>query len=197
MKNIVQIGTYDRPDPNISEFIGKDGYNIFLIEGNIIALERLKKCLESYPNIIYGNFLVSNYDGKRKFYIYKDQSNPSECHQIHSVLKTHLEGHGANSNWIEEVELECYTLESTLKLFNIKDQEIDTLFLDTEGHDSDIIISTDFSKINIKNMLFEIQHSDGVHHKGIKLSNIINHLHSFNYTLTEVDNGFNMWAKKL
>jgi hypothetical protein len=38
---------------------------------------------------------------------------------------------------------------------------IDYMFLDTEGHDCDIIQSTDFSKLLVDEICFEIAHTDG------------------------------------
>jgi hypothetical protein len=95
--------------------------------------------------------------------------------------------HGNPAEFIYKIIVPCVDL-NTLINFIIKQKEIEYLFIDTEGHDCDIILSTDFSKYKIKNLKFETTHSDGPFTKGKKLISAINHLKDCGFTIEKVDN---------
>ena len=73
------------------------------------------------------------------------------------------------------------TLENLLKKHSWHDKEVEWLYIDAEGYDCDIILFTDFSKLNIKNVFFETVHSDGPFKQGEKLERTFNWLYSHGY----------------
>ena len=108
-----------------------------------------------------------------------DNINGSE-HSSVSLDHLYKHGHTLNRN-ITPKEIVCTTLTDLIIKHNWQNIEIDYLFIDTEGHDCDIILNTDFSKMYIKTITFEITHSDGPFTKGQKLENTKKHLCSFGY----------------
>jgi hypothetical protein len=77
----------------------------------------------------------------------------------------------------------CVTIENLLKKYDWLDKDIEYLVMDTEGHDCDIILSTNFNKLKVKNVCFEITHSDGPFINGKKLEKTIEYLNSFGYRM--------------
>ena len=89
--------------------------------------------------------------------------------------------HQRTADQIKEEIVPCLDL-NTLINFLIRNNEIEYLFIDTEGHDCDILLSTDFSKLNINNIIFETAHSEGTFRSGgQKLLETTKHLELFVY----------------
>ena len=81
--------------------------------------------------------------------------------------------------------------------FNASDT-IDNLFIDTEGHDCDILLNTDFNILNIKNIMFETTHSEGPFSgtNTNKFNETDRHLKNFNYIDIKHNDGDSVYSKK-
>ena len=95
--------------------------------------------------------------------------------------------HGLGRDVITELEVKLITFDELIKKYQWENEEIEYLLIDTEGHDCDIILSTDFTKYKIKNIKFESTHSDGPFKKGEKLNNAITHLQNCGYNIVKTD----------
>jgi hypothetical protein len=106
--------------------------------------------------------------------------------------------HGHHPSNILTFTVESLTFKSLIEKHNLENKQIKYVFMDTEGHDCDIILSTDFSNLDIQNICFEILHADGPFSKGKKLENTIKHLNSFNFQQNLNKNiDYSMWMTRI
>jgi len=165
MKTIVQIGVADGDDHvfrMISENNFKDIFAIF-IEPNPYSIPLIQKRYENLTTKIISNFAISDANGIIKLYFPFDYKNGNS--QVASIDKNHLIQHGNPEYTLTQMNVQCFTLNTYLNYVLGLDlsTNIDTLYIDTEGHDCDIIMNIDFHKLNINNICFEFWHTDGPH----------------------------------
>ena len=65
----------------------------------------------------------------------------------------HSHLHGLGRDIITELPVTLLTLDNLIKKYQWENEEIEYLLIDTEGHDCDIILSVDFTKYKIKNII--------------------------------------------
>lgn len=190
MKTIVQIGTANAED-HVLDYIKEQKFDVFgiFIEPNPYSIAHVQKQYKDLKAKVISNIAISNKDGSIDFYLPCDFQNGNS--QIASVNLDHLVKHGNSVSSIYRVTVPCYKLNSYLNrlLGFTTEQKIDTLFIDTEGHDCDIILSTDFSLLSIDQVFFEIAHTDGVF-TGIeteKFKATNKHLNSFGFSMKEIN----------
>ncbi len=188
MKTIVQIGVADAND-HVNQLISSLNYDDVLgifIEPNIHSIPHIKNRYINLKNKIISNIAISNKTGFIKIYFNNYISGNS---QQASCNKEHLFAHNWKEDDIKEVDVLCFTLNDYLNSVLGFDETviIDNLFIDTEGHDCDILLSTDFSKLNIQTIYFEITHSDGAFSgKGTKkLNDCVSYLEKCGYKYYE------------
>ena len=94
---------------------------------------------------------------------------------------------------IEKIEIEFITFDNLVDKYEIK--SIDSLQIDVEGAEFEILNSIDYKKVNIKNLQFESKHFDGTFSEGTKLESIKQKLINNGFKLTQLDKE-NILAKK-
>ena len=106
--------------------------------------------------------------------------------QLGSLNKEHATNHDKRMiGYIEKIRVPSISAESLLNAMKCVD--INLLYLDTEGHDVEIIKNFPFNKIQPKAILFEHKHADGTHNLGPKFASTIKLLNSLGYRLQCVD----------
>lgn len=192
MKILIQIGSAEGND-HVTKIIKNQVFDkIILVEPNVKNFKLLQDNYKNYSNIIFENIAISTENTKIVLF-----SEDLDISHHGSMNYMHLLLHGHHPNNIKEVICPALTLTSLLEKYNILTSEIEFLFIDTEGHDCDIILSTDFKAINVKNICFEISHADGPHTKGKKLENTINYLNSCGYEVNQNENvDWSLWMVK-
>ncbi len=106
--------------------------------------------------------------------------------QLGSLKKEHATDHDNRMiGYIEKIRVPCISPENLLNTINCLD--INLLYLDTEGHDVEIIKNFPFDKIQPKAILFEHKHADGTHNLGPNFASIIELLNKLGYRLRCVD----------
>ena len=73
---------------------------------------------------------------------------------------------------------------------------INTLQIDVEGAEYEILSELDFNRILINKILFESKHFDGPFKEGNKLKDILKKLEKNNYNIKKIDNE-NIFAEKI
>jgi len=174
---IVQIGANIGHD-HVFEIAKSNQYECLLVEPNVHSVEHLKNCYTEVRSCIFENCAITNYDGFLEIH-FNDMSSGDSSHS--SISRQHVLDHGNAIERITTQSVPCMRLETLLKKHGWIHQHIDWLFIDTEGHDCDIILDMDLDKINVKNIYFEYVHSDGVFKTGEKLSKTISFLESNGY----------------
>lgn len=185
MKHILQIGACGGKD-HVLDVISNRSTEItaHLIEP---LPKNFNLLINNYKNIVinnnsiqFYNCAISTHTGKLVLYYQKEVKNNTQDEHC-SFSYNHLLAHGHEGN-IEKIEVTCYTLFDFIDHFNIS-KTIDHLYIDTEGHDCDILLSTNFDDLDIKNITFEATHSDGAFSKGTKLQQTKDHLQHYKYSL--------------
>lgn len=196
MKKIVQIGVANAED-HVSEFVKKnyENYFVYLIEPNLNSISLIKNVYSFTKLKQIFNFAISTYDGTVDIYFPTENYYKFGNSQIASVNKHHLEVHMNTENddhsSIVSKSVKCFKLNTFFEnIISLQDEYIEILFIDTEGHDCDILMTTDFKKFNVKKIVFEYAHSEGPQVCcGEKLNNTIEYLKTFGYEEIEEDWG--------
>lgn len=164
MKRIVQIGT-ERGDDHVYEMISKSTEPVFAIfvEPNPFCLEIIRNRYKFLETKIISNIAISDKNGVSTMHFPPWFSSGESA--VASLRSNHLVNHGINEGSIVKIDILSFQINSYLNsLMGIGPNEvIDNLFIDTEGFDCDILLSTNFDQLKIKNICFEYIHSDERH----------------------------------
>lgn len=184
--HIIQIGACGGKDHLMSLLSNNiTDTKIHLIEPlrhNFIQLQQNYANIQPINDIVFYNYAISTYTGKLTLYFQKElKNNPNNLDEHCSYSLEHLIKHGHQGN-IDSCTVDCYTLNDFISINNIF-STINHLYLDTEGHDCDILLSTNFDDLDIKHITFEIVHSDGPFRQGPKLDKTLRHLSRYGYTI--------------
>lgn len=154
---VVQIGS-NKGDDDLSKHL-KENYKELefglFVEANPLHIGNLKNCYFQYQNAIIENIAikVSSYpDDTLKLYYHQ---NDGPMYHVASCIKSHIEVYYP-PNGIKYFEIPCITIDELFQKYNIK--ELDWLLLDIEGIDAEILLTTDWSKYNIKRIEYENLH---------------------------------------
>lgn len=188
---IIQIGANSGND-NTSEFIIENIKNIelvILVEPIPFILDELSNNYKDIPNCVIEPIAISATEDETilKLY-YEDNSN----YEVSSFSKKHILDHGCDELKIQSIDVKSMTVNKLMEKYDLN--ELDYLFIDTEGMDVWIIASLDFDKYKFKNIIFETAHTDGAKTKGYNYNEIVNYLQSIGYSVTNID-GMNAIAK--
>lgn len=176
---LVQIGSHAGRD-SVRELVRNGSYSCLLVEPNPIPFAELKKSYAFNKECIFENCAVSSQDGtiEMNFSLADNEVSNSE-HS--SVNLNHVLRHGTLIGEVATKKVKCYTLQSLLRKHGWDRQEIEHLFIDTEGHDCEILLSADLKSLNIKNITFETVHTDGPFTRGETFNETMDYLESCGY----------------
>lgn len=162
----IQIGANDgvSTDP-IYNFVTLNSSSVegIALEPMPDVFEILKKNYKRYSNVRLCNLAIHN--SKSEMDLYKvnpkfSKDLPKWTKGIASFNKKHHELSGIDSKFIISEKVKCISFDMLIEKYNIK--HVDLLQIDTEGYDSEIIFSIDFSKIKPSIIHFEHGLRDGV-----------------------------------
>ena len=195
--SVVQVGAHNGYTPNDRYIIDKlrETDNAIFIEPIKELFDKLVSNHKKYKpnnNFIFLNKACSNKIGTLDLYVpdieffsldvepkYIKMGLPQWTDQLVSVLPNHVKDHHINLN-TRKINVECVTLNSIIEQYEI--ESIDTLHIDTEGHDFEVIEGINFENIKPKNLIFENKHMDGTNYKlGKRYDGTINYLIGFGY----------------
>lgn len=150
-------------------------------------LQRNYKQHHPTANIFFVNAAVSNKDDMTVDLYVPSESNdftklPWWASQVASVRKDHVH------TWIPSMKMEvrsvpCITLNRLCTMLRIA--EVETLLIDTEGHDYDILMALDLSIIKPRHIHFENSHMDGNLTKGARYAHLLGHFLANAYVIEE------------
>ena len=190
--DLVIIGAHN--GSGLEELILKQKNKVLLIEPVNYNLETLKLRFENRDNIIFENIGISDERNQIKFYYVKESSvrklGKEWASGIGSFKKKHLLDHHRKrfqiaENDIEETNVKILVFNDLVKKYNIN--EIEYLFIDTEGYDYKIIKSIDFNRTKINKVKFEYKHLDDTFKFEVRLLELREIFSQLNYKETEID----------
>ena len=184
---IFQIGTC-KGDDDLTEFISSlqgDLELLVLIEPMREHNEDIIRCYKDVKNMKLENIVINTDVSKKEVeFFYHDNDWP--LYEVASLETSHLHKHGYRTG-LKSFLVEAMTINDIFSKYKVSD--IDLLFMDAEGLDAQIIMSIDFSKYDIKTIVFENLHL------GSDQSRLYNHLLDLNYEIRR-NIGFNGWSDK-
>jgi hypothetical protein len=154
-KVFVQIGT-NNGDDDFNKLVKLHSPSkIILVEPNISLNEKIHNSYENVENVFLENVIISNYkDEKIKLVKPKNNINGKSINGIkyddghYSLLPLNDWG-----NVFDYIETDTLSFMSLCEKYNLTD--IHFLQIDTEGYDSEIILSINFNKVNIDIIKYE------------------------------------------
>ena len=180
---IIQIGANVGND-HVTRYLTENKNSVelaVLIEPVPFCIDKLKKVYDSFPFVKIENVAIGDVDGENLNFYYEENSN----YEVSSFNRDHIINHGCLPEKIKCMSVEYKTVNSIADKYGIKN--LNVLFIDSEGMDTRIIRSIDYSKIRIENIYFESCHTDGTKNKGVEYRNLVDFLDSHGYDVGEVD----------
>jgi FkbM family methyltransferase len=154
---VIQVGS-NKGNDDLSKHL-KENYNELefglFVEANPLHIGNLKNCYSQYENAIIENIAIKDplhQDETLKLYYHQ---NDGPMYHVASCIKSHIEIY-YSSEGIRHFDIPCITLDDLFEKYNI--QELDWLLLDIEGIDSEILLTTEWDKYNIKKIEYEHLH---------------------------------------
>lgn len=194
-RRIVQIGSHNGND-HVRQINMMEPCVCLLVEPNHEIMDDLKNSYSFSKDCIFDGCAISDHDGKIEMYF--NMNETKICNSEHnSVNRDHLIRHGASTDDIESRTVDCLTLNALLQKHGWDKKTIDHLYIDTEGHDCDIILATDFSRIDVRNITFETTHSDGPFMRGEKFTKTMKYLNENGYCINTSYGNFDPSSDKI
>ena len=176
--------------------------NILLVEPVPYNYKILHNKFKDNKNISICTKAVFSKNQKKYFYFVKETSIPKLgkhwASGIGSFDKQHIINHKSKRFNIQDIdidsiEIDFITFDSLIKEYEIK--KIDSLQIDVEGAEYEILNTINFKNIEINKIQFESKHFDGTFTVGHKLKLIKDKLIENGYKLIQLDEE-NILAKK-
>lgn len=185
--NILQIGAFTGNDKIHQILKNEITANALLIEPVAWNFELLKNNYKNIANpdrIMFDSSVINTYDGQCKFYAVKNKNyNVHWVPQVSSLKLDFVKDHEKllNNEIIEyeQINLQCISLSSLIKKYNITNIEL--LKIDVEGLDYDLLMDWPYDKIKPKYIQFEAVHLDGIVNKSSRLFQLNKFLMKQNY----------------
>lgn len=183
---IIQIGANNGKD-QVFDFITKNQDSLelaILVEPIPFIINELKDQYKNINNVIVENIAITQDESLNSMDLYflKDSN-----YEVSSFSKYHVINHKPidSTYELDSLSVPCMTINKLIDKYNI--QNLDYLFIDTEGLDVHIIGSIDFSKYKIKDITFEAVHTDGAFYRGENFDKISEYLNQLGYEISLID----------
>lgn len=149
MKTFIQIGTNDGND-EFNEIVKQENPDlVILVEPNKNLNSKIDQMYSDVSNYVIENVAINLERGSCKLYYPIDHFTGIQFYDVHFSLVP-MDDWGEN---LVQIECEGITFTDLCEKYNIT--SVDYLQIDTEGFDSEIILSIDFSKIDVKKIKYE------------------------------------------
>jgi FkbM family methyltransferase len=179
------------------------GYSCLLVEPQSILCDRMREEFSNYPNVIIECAAIGRETGIRPFYrITPGPDVPDFVSLWGSFNQNHIPTLLNNPNILAALPSQL-SREQLLARVEAEDvrtlafgdlvvghdiASVDLLIIDTEGADMEILRSIDFGSADIRNIIFEISHSEGPHQsKGEHLQLVLKLLNDNSYMVCPFD----------
>jgi FkbM family methyltransferase len=193
---IIQIGANNGKD-EVFDLISQNRFNIelaILIEPIPFIIDDLKNQYKDLDNVSIESIAINDDPNSTHLTLYYIENSNYE---VSSFNKEHVIEHKPEdeTNEIKSLDIPCMTFNDIMEKYSVID--LDYLFIDTEGLDTYIINSIDFSKYNIQNIIFETIHADGPFTTGKNAEKTKEYLINMGYMLKYSEDGWDTMAIKI
>jgi len=193
IKTAIQIGANDgKRFDNLNLFLKKYKCKTILVEPIKEFFNQLKKNYKDQQNIIFENSAISSENTLLSLYTVK-QNKLKEYDEhiagISSSSKNHLLKHGVKNVDIIEKKINSLTIKQLL--IKHKFDNLDLLYLDTEGHDGKIL--NNFLEDNIYEPIIIFEY---IHIETITFERLVKKLNNKKYNFFSIDENLICFPKK-
>ena len=186
--NILQIGCNVGEDEH-SELV-KNAKSAVLVDANPKCIEASKQTYKDFDHVTYETLAVIPVDIRgRKIELFQEEEK--ETSGWASVYPNFVEAHCHHSN-LKSFEAKTTTPSELLRKYN----KTDYLIIDTEGLDLLNILSIDGVLLkNLKTIVFEIIHCDGIVSTGSKAKALVGYIKLMGFSKVQ-QKSYNLYCSK-
>jgi FkbM family methyltransferase len=169
------------------------GERCLLVEPVPHLVARLREAYAAYPSVEIVQCIVADRAGELPFY-YLDGTEglPDWADQIGSVDRDHLVVLGRQCRFgddfegrIREMTIRSLTPDGLFREHGVG--RVGTLLIDTEGLDAKLIGAVDLEGTEVRTIVFERKHTDGVRTTGYRYNEAVARLESLGYRVEHID----------
>ncbi len=184
MKYIVNIGVHERLSSYLDKYVNNPDYWIYGVEAHPKIYERLLRDYEGkVQNVTFSHCAICTRN--EEVVLFSDMVNhplgPGSFCSHNSLSYDYLIKQNHQEENIQAFRVPGRTLKSYLEVIGLADKEIELLCMDCESLDADILLATDFSGFQIKQIAFEpVMMGDELYEK------VLAHMRQFGYNKVSV-----------
>lgn len=169
---VLQVGANKAGD-ELSEYLLSNydelEFGLF-VDANELHIQDIKDCYKKYSNVIVENVAIKPPTDNRDILTIYYHTNEHPYYGMASCNIEHIKKHMTwcphlQGGEIKSFDVSCITLENLFEKYSI--ENLDWIYLDVEGIDSELLLTFDWKKYNIKRIEFEQLHL-GAYRESIK-----------------------------
>lgn len=198
---VVQIGANDgkMADP-LHSSVRRYGWQGIFVEPVTYLYNKLIENYKGCEGLVFENIAIAKHDGEVEFYQFpqeleKEDEFPFWAPGMGSLLEPFVSpGHttlkSRNFKMIKK-KTPCLAYNSLLVKHDV--EKVDLLQIDIEGYDGELLTGMDFSGVKPKFIRYEDRHIQRVYDQGltsVSSADVVEHLSSAGYSVSQVTNGF-------
>lgn len=185
---VLKIGAYkgDVKNDTVIQVVRSDTPAIFVEPVPAYYQSLMKNCARFFPDnhFIYINKAVSDKKGKIGIY-YPSITNdfdelPWWVEQLASVNPDHCKNHGFDID-LDYIQIPTTTINDIVETYNIS--SLHYLVVDTEGHDYEVLMAMDLTRLKPEIIIFEHLHMDGYKIQGHRYETLLQHFIENGYSI--------------
>lgn len=160
---VVQIGA-NKANDDLSNHLLSNYEEIefgLFVDANSLHIDDIKNCYKKYQNAIVENVAIKTLSQSEDVLTIYYHTNEHPHYGMASCDINHIKKHMTwcphlQGGEIKSFDVPCITIETLFEKYSI--YELDWLYLDIEGIDAEILLTTDWKKYKIKRFEFEHLH---------------------------------------
>ena len=171
--SILDLGANDGVTLSNSRFFVERGWHGVLVEAGNKPFEKL--IANSDPSTICINCAIGNENGSLNFYESNNLLNAEDVGLVSSLVSHET------TRWREagieyvEYKVDCFTWDSFVDKFHLKNRNFDIISIDIEGMDYDVLIQMNLEALGCKVLCIEFN--------GLEMDKYVNYVSKFNMHL--------------
>ena len=171
--SILDLGANDGVTLSNSRFFVERGWHGVLVEAGNKPFEKL--IANSDPSTICINCAIGNENGSLNFYESNNLLNSEDVGLVSSLVSHET------TRWREagigyvEYKVDCFTWDSFVDKFHLKNRNFDIISIDIEGMDYDVLIQMNLEALGCKVLCIEFN--------GLEMDKYVNYVSKFNMHL--------------
>lgn len=170
---ILDLGANDGITLSNSRFFIENGWSGVLVEAGKLPYDKLMKNI--LPKTIAINSAIGNQNGNLTFYESKNLLNANDVGLVSSLVSNETQRWRNAGIGFTEYQVECFTWESFIDKFHLKNQNFDIISIDIEGMDYEVLTQMNLTELDCKVLCVEFN--------GKEIEKYVDYANKFGMTL--------------